>query len=95
MSKTEKLNLTFTILGPVVVIGFLSWCAWSFNIRLTVEMQAADKRVADGYVSKAWFEQTTSGTNKRLDDISAEVNEVQRDVATLRGEMSTTIRTGR
>ena len=87
MNKNEKINLIATILGPVVVLGAIAWVSWSFNARMTIERQSADKFNADTYVPKVWFQAAQAETNKRLDALTSEVNGVQQDVAQIKGEL--------
>jgi hypothetical protein len=88
ISKVEKINLTATIVGPVVLLVFMAWCVWSFNARFTIEMQTEDKKNADAYVSKVWFEKSHDDINKQLSDISGSVNTLTTTVAEMKGELS-------
>lgn len=88
MTRSEKINLTATIIGPIVIVAFLGWMEWSFNARLTIDSQAKDAFNAATYVPKTWYEKNQDETNRRLDSISSDVSKIQQDVATLRGEES-------
>jgi hypothetical protein len=88
MTKTEKLNLAATIVGPIAIVGMIGWATWSFNTKMSNLFLEEDKHNTETYVPKAWFEKSHEETNKKLDTLSDNVNKVNEDVATIKGELS-------
>lgn len=88
MTRPEKINLVATVVGPLLITAVIAWASWSFNARITMEMQAQEKRIAETYVNKQWFQAYHEETTKKLEGISSDVSHVQQDVATIKGELS-------
>lgn len=84
MTKSEKINLVFTILGPVLVLGFLSWIDWSWNAKTDLQRAADAKFNADTYATRA----DMGATNQRLDSMGRDLSTVSKDVALIQGAMS-------
>lgn len=88
ITKVDKINLTATILGPILILGALGIAVWCVNARFTIEMQAQDKKNADAFVSKTWFEKSHDETTKQISDVTGTVNTMAITMAELKGELS-------
>lgn len=95
ISKVEKINLYANILGPICIMGVIAWAVWSVNARVTMEVQAEDKKNADAFVSKAWFEKSHDDTTKQISDVATTVGNLNTTlgnlnatVAEMKGELS-------
>lgn len=88
MTKSEKINLWATILGPIVVVGVLSWMNWSWNAKMDLNRAADAKFNADTYESRNDYKSDLNATNQRLDSIGRDLSTVQQDVASIKGQLS-------
>lgn len=86
MTRSEKINLAATIIGPAVLLAFIAWISWSFNARMTIDSQAKDAANAEKFVAKSVYDKNQDETNRRLEIISGDVAKIQQDVAVLRGQ---------
>lgn len=87
MTKSEKINLGFTIGGPALLAVLIGWGIWSINARLTIERQSEDEFNARTYVSQTWYEANYDATNAKIDALSSRLGAVQNDVSEIKGEL--------
>ena|SRR6266404_4470475 len=88
LSKAEKYQLYANIIGPIMIVFVMGWLAWSFKAEMSLLFSEEDKKNAETYVPKTWFEKSHEETNKKLDDLSEKENVMSEDVATIKGELS-------
>jgi len=88
MTKAEKFNLYATIGGPILLSIIIGGVAWMFNAKLTIMAQDMDRKNADTYVAKIWFEKSHDDTTKQLDKISDNVSTLQQSVSEIKGELT-------
>ena len=93
--KRERLNLTATIFGPIIVTTAIAvvggWIVWTVNARFAMERS----EMKDLYVSKQWFLDAHAESMKSMerisDDVSHvkdEVGHVKEDVAQIKGRIN-------
>lgn len=87
MTRTDKINLAATILGPVLVSGMIYWAKWSFEAKLTIAFDAQDRRNAEMFQTRAEADKIHAAISGNVDKLSTRVGNVEQDVATIRGEM--------
>ena len=92
MTKSERLNLAATVIGPILVSGMILWAGWSLNAKIELSQAAQDKAwteamttehqfVTQNYVSQSWFENSQKNTNSRLDTIDKSLADIRVNVA--------------
>lgn len=98
MTKTEKVNLAATILGPILVSGVIVWAGWSLNAKMDLRQADADKKTtekitseheynANTFVKKDWFVQSQQETSDHLKSIDDKMSQVRVDIATVNGKL--------
>lgn len=89
MSKADKLNLTATVVGPILICGFIAWVGWSVDAKFTIALGEQERRNNEMFVSKPWFKDYHEETIKKIDGLTVDVGQVKETVAGIRGELST------
>lgn len=94
MTKTEKVNLTVTIIaafgtvvGPIVLGAIL----WSIDAKITMRINEEDKAVAASYVSKPWFEASHAETKKAIADLDAKIEPMKTDIEVIKSQVQANV----
>ena len=87
MTRSEKINLSATVLGPILVSCVLLWVGWSFKVYIRDEIRDQNEKNAVTYVARVVYEDNRAEDSKQLGQISTDVGRVKEDVATIKGEL--------
>jgi hypothetical protein len=95
MTKTEKVNLLATIMGPIIVTGVIAIISFALNAKLQLAIDAQDKKVSATYVTKDDFKNESTKVDdlakevrQNFSSLQTQVGDVAKDVATMKGELS-------
>ncbi len=88
LNKLKELREWTTCIFSVALVPLFFWGLWSAQQVLKNQRAEIETNVRDNYVSKSWFTSVETTTNQRLDDLTRGINQVQQDVATVKGELS-------
>jgi hypothetical protein len=95
MTKEQRVNLAFTILGPIVVSCLICWVKWSFDAKVDLKIKAQDDHIQSIYVTKETFRDESTKVDdlakevrQNFSSLQTQVGDVAKDVATMKGELS-------